>query len=146
MSTIALKPAEIKIMHPPDFDGDRDKTECFLIACKVYLDFNNQTYTTDKSKIIFVTLFINEGNTESWSQGFLKSAQDPNNKTTAGVAVGYRTWAEFLKEFNENFTELAGLGGFRGRDPWFIMRTSGMIDGKLVDERLTLIRPVTVVC
>ncbi|KAG2354331.1 hypothetical protein BDR07DRAFT_1251697, partial [Suillus spraguei] len=85
-----------------NFDGDRDKAEHFLITCKAYLDLNDQTYTMDKSKIIFVTSFMNNRNTGSWAQGFLKTLQILSPYTLA-IILSYGMWANFLKEFNDNF-------------------------------------------
>ena len=53
-------------IEPTPFSGDRMKVKAFLQECLVYIDMNEEVYTTDKLKIGFVLSYMDEKEAKDW--------------------------------------------------------------------------------
>ena len=51
---------EYGLNKPTPFSGNQTKAKAFLQECLVYIDMNEEIYMTDKLKIGFVLLCVNE--------------------------------------------------------------------------------------
>lgn len=83
---------ETRISAPEIFEGDRTKTEQFLMDCDLYFGINEVKYDTDKKKIIFALSYMKNGTAGAWKLVFAKDH-----------ASGYGTWNEFKTSFRESF-------------------------------------------
>ena len=57
---------EYGLNKPTAFSGNRTKVKAFLQECLVYIDMNEEVYTTDKLKIGFVLSYMNEKEAKDW--------------------------------------------------------------------------------
>ena len=78
--------------------GDRMKVKAFLQECLVYINMNEEVYTTDKLKIGFVLSYMNEKEAKDWWELYLKNIEDP----ATGKLV-YPTFGAFLTEVHKAF-------------------------------------------
>ena len=85
-------------MNPAPFSSDRTKVKAFLQECLVYIDMNEEIYTTDKLKIGFVLSCVNEKKAKDWWELYLKNIKDP----ATGKLV-YPTFSTFLTEVQKAF-------------------------------------------
>ena len=58
---------------PTPFSGDRTKVKAFLQECLVYIDINEDIYTTDKLKIGFILSYMNEKEARDWCELYLEN-------------------------------------------------------------------------
>ena len=84
---------EYGLNKPMPFSGNWTKVKAFLQECLVYIEMNEDVYTTDKLKIGFVLFYINEKEAKDWRELYLESIEDP----VAGKLV-YPTFSAFLTE------------------------------------------------
>ena len=89
---------EYGLNKPTPFSGDRTKVKAFLQECLVYIDMNEKVYTTDKLKIGFVLLYMNEKEAKDWWELYLKDIKDP----ATGKLV-YLTFGAFSAEVCKAF-------------------------------------------
>ena len=92
---------EIGLNKPTPFSGDRTKIKAFLQECLVYIDINEDIYTTDKLKIGFVLSYMNEKEARDWRELYLEKIEDP----VTGRLV-YPTFGAFLTEVRKDFSGL----------------------------------------
>ena len=89
---------EYGLNKPTPFSGDRTKVKAFLQECLVYIDINEDIYTTDKLKIGFVLSYMNEKEARDWRELYLENLEDP----VTGRLV-YPTFGAFLTEVRKAF-------------------------------------------
>ena len=89
-------PLVIKLNLPKDFSGKREDLKKFLQQVNLYMDINEKTYHNDMTKIVFVLSFMDEGDTSSWKEQFLKEA-------TSTSPHNYGTWDDFERNLKEAF-------------------------------------------
>ena len=89
---------EYGLNKPTPFSGDRTKVKAFLQECLVYIDINEDIYTTDKLKIGFVLSYMNEKEARDWRELYLENLEDP----VTGRLV-YPTFGTFLTEVRKAF-------------------------------------------
>ena len=89
---------EYGLNKPTPFSGDQMKVKAFLQECLVYIDMNEEVYTTDKLKIGFVLSYINEKEAKDWQELYLKDLKDP----ATGKLV-YPTFGAFLAKVRKAF-------------------------------------------
>ena len=89
---------EYGLNKPTPFSGDQTKIKAFLQECLVYIDMNEEIYMTDKLKIGFVLLYMNEKEAKDWRELYLEEIEDP----VTGRLV-YPTFGIFLIEVHKAF-------------------------------------------
>ena len=72
------KTSELKLNQPKPFTGKQTEFDDFLQDIKSYLDINEDIYNTDKKKIGYALLFMNEGDAKSWKGQFIQNAPGHN--------------------------------------------------------------------
>ena len=90
------KTSELKLNRRKPFTGKRTEFDDFLQDIELYLDINEDIYNTDKKKISYALLFMNQGDAKSWKGQFIQNAQGPT-----GLDLG--TWTQFVKELTNAF-------------------------------------------
>ena len=88
---------EYGLNKPMPFSGNRTKIKAFLQECLVYINMNKEIYMTDRLKIGFVLLYMNEKEARDWQELYLESIEDP----ATGKLV-YLTFGAFLTEVRKN--------------------------------------------
>ena len=83
---------------PTPFSGDQTKVKAFLQECLIYIDINEDIYTTDKLKIGFILSYMNEKEARDWRELYLENLEDP----VTGRLV-YSTFGAFLTEVCKAF-------------------------------------------
>ena len=81
---------EAKLNTPTVFNGDRTKTDDFLLETELYLQGNKDVYTTDKKKIIFTWLYMKGGVAGDWKALRVEEYTTP-------VTGSFPTWETFKK-------------------------------------------------
>ena len=89
---------EYGLNKPMPFSSDRTKVKAFLQECLVYININEDIYTTDKLKIGFVLSYMNEKEARDWHELYLENLEDP----VTGRLV-YPTFGAFLTEVHKAF-------------------------------------------
>ena len=89
---------EYGLNKPMPFSGNRTKVKAFLQECLVYIDINEDIYTTDKLKIGFVLSYMNKKEARDWRKLYLENLEDP----VTGRLV-YPTFGTFLTEVHKAF-------------------------------------------
>ena len=89
---------EYGLNKPMPFSGDRTKIRAFLQECLVYIDMNEEIFMTDRLKIGFVLLYMNEKEARDWQELYLESIEDP----ATGKLV-YLTFGAFLTKVRKAF-------------------------------------------
>ena len=65
----SVKASKCKIHALSDFNGDCAEASTFFTTCQVYLYLNKDSYPNNKSRIIFVLLYMVEGAAEAYKEG-----------------------------------------------------------------------------
>ena len=90
------KATELKLNHPKPFTGKRNEIDDFLQDVALYLEINDEIYNTDKKKIGYTLMFMNEGDAKSWKAQYLRNAI-----TDTGLDLG--TWRDFVTKVQDAF-------------------------------------------
>ena len=101
MNPVPQNSAHVKeygLNKPMPFSGDWTKVKAFLQECLVYIDMNEDIYTTDKLKMGFVLSYMNEKEARDWQELYLENLKDP----AAGRLV-YPAFGIFLAEVCKAF-------------------------------------------
>ena len=67
----AIVPRKTELNPPKPFTGKRTKLKRFLQDTTVFLTINKAHYDMDDEKIMFVMLFMNNGDTAIWKEEFI---------------------------------------------------------------------------
>ena len=89
---------EYGLNKPTPFSGNQMKVKAFLQECLVYIDMNKEIYMTDKLKIGFVLLYMDEKEAKDWRELYLKSIEDLVTRKLV-----YPTFGAFLTEVCKAF-------------------------------------------
>ena len=89
---------EYGLNRPMPFSGDQTKIKALIQECLVYIDMNEEVYTTDKLKIGFVLSYMNKKEARDWWELYLENIEDP----ATGKLV-YLTFSAFLTEVCKAF-------------------------------------------
>ena len=95
-TTVPPKPQELKLGQPSTFDGNPKKARAWINNTQLYLLVNKDIYNHDDKKITFALSFMKEGAAGLWALTKTKTAFTRN-------PPGFKTWADFLKRFNDSF-------------------------------------------
>ena len=95
-TTAPPKPQELKLGQPSTFNGNPKKARAWINNTQLYLLVNKDVYNHDDKKIAFTLSFMKEGSARLWALTETKTAFTNN-------PLGFGTWADFLKKFNESF-------------------------------------------
>ena len=76
------------------------KVKAFLQECLVYIDINEDIYTTNKLKIGFVLSYMNEKEARDWRKLYLKNLEDPVTGRLSGDTQFHMTIGRISKHFN----------------------------------------------
>ena len=90
------KPQELKLGQLSTFNGDPKKARAWINNTQLYLLVNKDVYDHNDKKIAFTFSFMKEGSARLWALTETKTAFTNN-------PLGFRTWADFLKKFNDSF-------------------------------------------
>ncbi|KZT22342.1 hypothetical protein NEOLEDRAFT_1071639, partial [Neolentinus lepideus HHB14362 ss-1] len=64
------KPIELKLSTPKDYDGKREELRGFLLQIRLYLKANQEIYSTDDKKILFVLSHLKGGTAGPWAETY----------------------------------------------------------------------------
>ena len=92
----APKPQELKLGQPSIFDGNPKKARAWINNTQLYLLVNKDIYDHNDEKVTFALSFMKEGAAGLWVLTETETAFTRN-------PPGFRTWADFLKRFNNSF-------------------------------------------
>ena len=95
-TTAPPKPQELKLGQPSTFDGNPKKARAWINNTQLYLLVNKDVYDHDDKKVTFALSFMKEGAAGLWTLTETETAFTRN-------PPGFRTWADFLKRFNDSF-------------------------------------------
>lgn len=99
------------VAKPFFFDGNKGEYGAFKRAIDAYIAANPNEFTDDAKKILFTYSYLTKGDAALWAEvwhsdhlrnGILTPAPDP---TTTPPTPGL-TWAEFIKELDEQFEDV----------------------------------------
>jgi hypothetical protein len=102
VDTIA-KESKKKLNTPTPFSGKGEDLRRFLQEVKIYLLANGDVYLTDLDKVLFVILYMNEGDANSWKEEFFDTAE-PMAAQTLGAKIDLGTYDALIKKIVENFS------------------------------------------
>ncbi|KIO03936.1 hypothetical protein M404DRAFT_26555 [Pisolithus tinctorius Marx 270] len=100
---MAVKPTELKIGAPSDFDGDQKNTMSWLYSVQTYLLVNKEIYDSDTKKVVYALLYMKKGVAHSWAATFQKTSLEK-------TPPSFGTFANFTKTFKESFTSADTTG------------------------------------
>ncbi|KIN93293.1 hypothetical protein M404DRAFT_36227 [Pisolithus tinctorius Marx 270] len=92
-----VKPTELKIGAPSDFDGDQKNAMSWLYSVQTYLLVNEELYDTDTKKVVYALSYMKKGVAHSWAATFQKVSLEK-------TPPSFGTFADFTKHFKESFT------------------------------------------
>ncbi|KIO05385.1 hypothetical protein M404DRAFT_25506 [Pisolithus tinctorius Marx 270] len=98
-----VKPTELKIGAPSDFDGDQKNAMSWLYSVQTYLLVNEELYDTDTKKVVYALLYMKKGVARSWAATYQKIALEKTNPS-------FGTFTDFVKNFKELFTSADTAG------------------------------------
>ena len=90
------KPQELKLGQPSTFDGNPKKARAWINNTQLYFLVNKDVYDHNDKKVAFALSIMKEGVARLWAITKTKTAFTRN-------PPGFRTWADFLKRFNDSF-------------------------------------------
>ena len=110
MSTanISKSAAEVKLNLPKVFSGKRTELNKFLQDVLVYLTVNKEVYNNDKKKIVYLLLFMTEGDAASWKEEFLARKIEEAEKNNTNLKLG--TFKEVKDMIKKSFEPFDGPG------------------------------------
>ncbi|KAJ0069562.1 hypothetical protein NL108_008511 [Boleophthalmus pectinirostris] len=85
-------PRETPVPHPEPYNGDLGKTKGFLLQCKTVFTCQPLTFSTDHSKVAFITGLL-RGRALDWAEAML-----------GGRGVESVSYSEFFADFKRVFT------------------------------------------
>jgi hypothetical protein len=86
--------SEIQIHKPPEFDGDWQKAENFVLCCEEYMLVNRRFYGYDLTKVIFVLSYCTTGLAAEWAA---------EKRRTYAETMVYPSYKDFRAELLKNF-------------------------------------------
>ncbi|KIN96910.1 hypothetical protein M404DRAFT_32767 [Pisolithus tinctorius Marx 270] len=98
-----VKPTELKIGAPSDFDGDQKNAMSWLYSVQTYLLVNEELYDTDTKKVVYALSYMKKGVAHSWAATFQKVSLEK-------TPPSFGTFADFTKYFKESFTSPDTVG------------------------------------
>ena len=90
------KPQELKLGQPSTFDGNPKKARAWINNTQLYFLVNKDVYDHNDKKVAFALSIMKEGVARLWAITKTETAFTRN-------PPGFRTWADFLKRFNDSF-------------------------------------------
>ena len=78
---------EYGLNKPMPFSGDQMKVKAFPQESLVYIDMNEDVYMTDKLKIGFVLLYMNEQEAKDWRELYISKIQQQESWCTQHLAL-----------------------------------------------------------
>lgn len=121
---------EPKINHVSEFDGDRNKTEQFLIGCLNVFSMQRSTFEDDEMKIGYAISYF-KGSAEQWILPFQRRKHLENRYVRI-----LSDWHEFVKAFQQEF------GKVHSRDHYFLQWSKCRQKNRPVAEYLSELRSV----
>ncbi|KIO06738.1 hypothetical protein M404DRAFT_24424 [Pisolithus tinctorius Marx 270] len=98
-----VKPTELKIGAPSDFDGDQKNAMSWLYSIQTYLLVNEELYDTDTKKVVYTLSYMKKGVARFWATTFQKVALEKTHPS-------FGTFTDFVKSFKESFTSADTAG------------------------------------
>jgi hypothetical protein len=124
MVTVALKPKEMKIQLPSNFNGDYTKTRESILDCSMYLNINDTIYDTDKKNILFALSYLRGGTAGPWKDTFYTAKHTMNR---------WGSWADLETELMTAFSPSDKKGDARTKLKTLRMK-GGMTADKYIAE------------
>jgi hypothetical protein len=94
-----IRPVEIKIGQPNDYDGNPQTARIWMNQVAMYLTLNAAIYNTDEKKVIFAQSYMKIGTAASW-------ADNRNEKAFVkvdGIQVGWGSFDSWVADFGDTF-------------------------------------------
>ena len=103
-----------EIRKPDPFDGDKSKSSQFLMQVQMYILGNEEKFSNDKKKIIFMISYMAIGDAKYWAElEFLNRHQEETRQLslTSSELVGQTivepwNWNTFLQSFHQRFDDI----------------------------------------
>jgi len=95
----ANPPRAIQGAEPPEFSGERNKSDTFLRAVLLSFALQPDRFPTDRHKILYTLTWMKEGSAGAWAENVSRLMLD------AAQPDPYWNWAEFETAFENAFGE-----------------------------------------
>src|SRR5882762_8054607 len=102
ISTTTTTENKKKLKTPTPFSGKRDDLRKFLQEIKLYLLGNEQNYTTEQDKVLFVLSYMNEGDANSWKEEFVETAEQKAAQEKTNLNLG--NYDDLITEIMKDFS------------------------------------------
>ena len=102
ISTTTTTENKKKLKTPTPFSGKRDDLRKFLQEIKLYLLGNEQHYTTEQDKVLFVLSYMNEGDANSWKEEFVETAEQRAAQAKTNLDLG--NYDDLITEITKDFS------------------------------------------
>ena len=92
---------KLKTLTP--FSGKREDLRKFLQEVKIYLWGNRSLYLNDDDKILFVILYMSDGDVNAWKEEYFEAAKQSAAQTNSpDPTLG--TYEQFIKKLTDEFS------------------------------------------
>jgi len=98
-----IKPTELKIGVPIEYDGNQETATGWLMSIKAYLLINNDVYNNDEKRVAFGLSHMKKAVAQSWATDYYEQALAQNPPS-------FGTWENFEKEFKKSFMPVDTAG------------------------------------
>jgi len=98
-----VKPTELKIGVPIEYDGNQETATGWLMSIKAYLLINNDVYNNDEKRVAFGLSHMKKAVAQSWATDYYEQALAQNPPS-------FGTWENFEKEFKKSFMPVDTAG------------------------------------
>ncbi|KAF8662387.1 hypothetical protein AX16_001163 [Volvariella volvacea WC 439] len=88
---------ELRLAAPKPFTKDFNQAEVFILACKLYLTANEETYDTEGKRIAWILSHMQGGAAEAWKNNFIRSHMNAQQQLTLGTKDDL--WTAFRAAF-----------------------------------------------
>ena len=88
-----------KLNPPKPFTGKQTDLQHFIQEMFVFLTINKEHYNTDDKKIMFIMLFMNNGDASIWKQEFISRLMKDNQ----GDYISFGTYKAFMDSLEKSF-------------------------------------------
>ena len=91
-----------KLKTPTPYSGKREDLHKFLQEIKIYLLGNEGLYPSNQDKILFVLLYMSDGDANTWKEEYLEPAEQSAAQNNTPLTL--RNYNTFLKRLTDDFS------------------------------------------
>ena len=98
-----MKPTELKIGTPAEYDGDHKTALSWLNSVRAYVLINKEVYDNDNKRVVFALSHMKKGVAQAWASDYFEQAM-------AQQPVTFGTFDKFIENFKKVFTPIDSVG------------------------------------